>query len=233
MMQFWVQVGEIQEELFGRGEWDEALERASIYLDATAEIGGHYMDPGVQLLRSYIHAARGDDVAAEPGLESALRAIDLQGGTQAVAPNLNLAAQVNVLLGKHDRAGELIDRLLGVIRNASERAPAIRADGAAAFYRTGRAEAWLQLAARYAQTGRVWPAMLICSGHAADAAEIYSQIGSPSEEAVARLVGAEQLIAAGRRAEADVQLHQALAFYRRVGARRIVAQAESLLAAAS
>jgi hypothetical protein len=79
----------------------------------------------------------------------------------------------------------------------------------------------------------VWAATLLCSGKAADAAEIYSHIGTTNEEAVARLVGANQLIAAGRRAEADVQLQKALAYYSRAGAPRIVTQAEALLAAAS
>ncbi|MEP6811740.1 MAG: AAA family ATPase [Actinomycetota bacterium] len=233
MMQFWTQTGEIQEELFGGGDWDEALERASGYLVATAEIGGHYMDPSIRLLRAFILAARGDDVAAEADVEIGLSAIDPHGAAQAVAPNLNLAAQVNELLGRHDRAVELIDRILDTLRTRSVRAPGIRADGAAAFYRAGRAKEWLQLSAGFVQTGRVWAAMLVCSGRAADAAEIYSHTGSAQEEAVARLLGAEQLLAAGRRAEADVQLHQALAFYRRVGAPRIVAQAEALLAAAS
>jgi class 3 adenylate cyclase len=43
----------------------------------------------------------------------------------------------------------------------------------------------------------------------------------------------EQLAASGRTAEADVQSRRALAFYRAVGATRIVREAEKLLAAAS
>jgi hypothetical protein len=110
----------------------------------------------------------------------------------------------------------------------------VRADNAVTFYRAGRAEEWLELSrSKFAETGRLWAANLVCSGNAADAAEIYAHIGQPSEEAIARLVGAEQLIAAGRRAEADVQLQQAIAFYRRAGAPRIVQQAEALFAAAS
>jgi hypothetical protein len=46
-----------------------------------------------------------------------------------------------------------------------------------------------------------------------------------------RLCAAEQLVAEGRRAEADEQLAQALAFYRSVGATRHVREAEALLAA--
>jgi class 3 adenylate cyclase len=234
MMQYWVETGEILEELFSEGRWDEALERIAAYLEATAAIGGHYMDPTLRLCAAYIYAARAEDAAAEKHLELALAGIDLSGGVQAVAPNLNAAAQVNELLGKHDRAVELIDRVLDVLQATSARSPGIRAENAVAFYRAGRADEWLELARlKFAETGRVWAATLLCSGNAADAGEIYAQIGGASEEAVARLLGAEQLIAAGRRAEADVQLQKALGFYSRAGAPRIVAQAEALLAAAS
>ena len=92
---------------------------------------------------------------------------------------------------------------------------------------------WSSRELKFAETGRVWAATLVCSGNAADAAEIYAQIGGAGEEAAARLLGAEQFIAAGRRPEADAQLQKALAFYSRAGAARIVAQAEALLAAAS
>lgn len=192
------------------------------------------MDPTLRLCAAYIHAARAEDAVAEKHLGLALAVIDLSGGVQAVAPNLNAAAQVNELLGKHDRAVELIDRVLDVLQTTSARSPGIRAENAVAFYRAGRADEWLQLArVKFAQTGRVWAATLLCSGNAADAGEIYAQIGGASEEAVARLLGAEQLIASGRRPEADVQLQKALGFYSRAGAPRIVAQAEALLAAAS
>jgi tetratricopeptide (TPR) repeat protein len=234
MQQFWVQTGEIQEELFGEGHWDEALERAAAYLEETAAIGGHYMDPTILLCRAYIFAARGEDAAADANLELALAAIDPSGGVQASVPNLNAAAQVNQLLGRYDRALELVDRLLDVLQSLSARAPGFRADNAAVFYRAGRADEWLELIRRKcAETGRVWAATLVCSGKAADAAEIYAHGGQSNEEAVARLLGAEQLIASGRRPEAEVQLEQSLGFYTRAGARRIVAQAEALLAAAS
>jgi hypothetical protein len=153
---------------------------------------------------------------------------------QAIAPNLNVAAQVNELLGKHERAVELIDQLLDVLQTTTARSPGINAANAVAFYRAGRADEFLELIRlKFAETGRVWAATLLCSGNAADAAEIYAQIAPAHEEAVARLLGAEQLIASGRRPEADVQLQKALAFYSRAGAPRIVARAEALLAAAS
>jgi hypothetical protein len=71
------------------------------------------------------------------------------------------------------------------------------------------------------------------SGDYAGAAEILRQTGSKPEEAEARLRAAEQLVAEGRRAEADEQLQKALGFYRSVGATAYVQDCESLLAASA
>jgi hypothetical protein len=71
------------------------------------------------------------------------------------------------------------------------------------------------------------------SGDYAGAAEVLRQTGSKPEEAEARLRAAEQLVGEGRRAEADEQLQQALAFYRSVGAMAYVSQCEALLAASA
>jgi hypothetical protein len=67
---------------------------------------------------------------------------------------------------------------------------------------------------------------------AAEAAELYAH-AAPLKEATARLLAAEQLAQAGRSAEADVQLQRGLAFFRAVGATKIVRDAEALLAASA
>jgi len=63
------------------------------------------------------------------------------------------------------------------------------------------------------------------------AADIAAESAWRVEEADLRLRAAETLVRAGRRAEADVQLQQALAFFRSVGATRFIRQGEALLAA--
>jgi thioredoxin-like negative regulator of GroEL len=65
----------------------------------------------------------------------------------------------------------------------------------------------------------------------AAAAEILHRTGSRPEEPEARLRAAEELMAEGRRAEADEQLQHALEFYRSVGATRYVRECEALFAA--
>jgi uncharacterized protein HemY len=65
------------------------------------------------------------------------------------------------------------------------------------------------------------------------AADIFKEAGQLNDAADARLRSAEKLVRQGRRAEADSQFREALAFYRSVGATRYVREAESLLAASA
>jgi predicted negative regulator of RcsB-dependent stress response len=70
----------------------------------------------------------------------------------------------------------------------------------------------------------------IARGDLVAAADVSAEIGSLHIAAYARLRAAEQLVAEGRTAEADVQLQQALAFYRPVAATRFIREGEALLA---
>jgi len=70
-------------------------------------------------------------------------------------------------------------------------------------------------------------------GNFGGADEILDEMGALGEEAFVRLRGAEALVQAGRRAEADAMLQQALAFYRSVGATRYIREAEALFAASA
>jgi hypothetical protein len=65
------------------------------------------------------------------------------------------------------------------------------------------------------------------------AAEIAGEQGLVVDEAELRLRAAGALVAEGRRSEADVQLQQALGFFRSVRATRYVREAEALLAASA
>ena len=73
------------------------------------------------------------------------------------------------------------------------------------------------------------------SGHPPSLATVATKVGAaPAQvkEAYARLRAAEALVREDRRAEADVELKQALAFWRSVGATAYVREAEALVAAA-
>jgi tetratricopeptide (TPR) repeat protein len=230
---WWVHAAEIQQEPFGEGRWDEALALSAALLAETEAVGGHYMDPATQMMRAFIFAARGEDDAARFELERGLGSINPSGGMQAVAPTLNVAAQVNLLLGERDRAVDLIGTLVRTIREKGVRAPGPESGSAATIWRTGFADEWAVNARGFAETGRVWAANLVISGRGADAVPLYEQIGNEQELAAARWVAAEQLAREGRVAEAQPFLEGALAFYRKAGATRVIAHAEALFAAAS
>jgi len=230
----WVEAGVISEQLLGSGRWDEAVERATALLETTAALGGHYMDAGTRIVRATILAARGEDRPAREDVEVALAETDLEGDSQNVIPTLAGAAYVYLLLGDHARAVELARLAFPRVAQSAHRAPGIQGHGVVMWIRTGHGDAFRELCeSKFAETGRVWAATLMCRGHAADAAEIYAHGMWPHEEAAARLLAAEQLAGRGLRREADEQLERGLVFYRAAGADRIVRDAEHRLAAAS
>ena len=59
---------------------------------------------------------------------------------------------------------------------------------------------------------------------------MWAEAGSPTWEARLRLRAAEELIETGRRAEGEVELQKAIAFYRTVGATFFIQRGEQLLA---
>jgi thioredoxin-like negative regulator of GroEL len=62
------------------------------------------------------------------------------------------------------------------------------------------------------------PTLKVAAGEFQRAADLYNQIGAQPDAAFTRLQAAKRLVAADRRAEANAQLTQALAFYRQVNA---------------
>jgi hypothetical protein len=73
----------------------------------------------------------------------------------------------------------------------------------------------------------------LLQGELVDVADRLRDMGLRPDEAYTRLRAARELVAAGRRAEADEQLSRSLAFYRAVGATRYVREGEALLAASA
>jgi hypothetical protein len=65
------------------------------------------------------------------------------------------------------------------------------------------------------------------------AAELYGEMGCVPDAALIHLRAAEKLVEAGRRAETDAHLNEAMSFYRSVRATRYIREAERLLAASA
>ena len=232
---FWDQA-ELAFDAYYAGRWDEAIQAADALI-AESEAGiRHYMEAACREVRSRVRFARGDvggavvDAAASLELAAGIKDPQVLYPTRAVAAHIFLAAgrptdassQVDALLadvgteGVEDFAGFWAPHLavvmdaLGRGREFLERAPTL-----------GASTPWLEAATLWAE------------GELERAADVFGEMGSLPDEALARLRAAELLTAAGRRPEADEQLQPALAFFRSVGATRYVREAETLLAAAS
>ena len=216
------------EEAIAFGRWDEALRRIDAFLTG----GPHYREDNMRLQKAAVLAARGatDEVRTlrEEALELAARTED----HQVVIPTYLMSAWVSLQLGETARARELVLQAEIPGRDLRYKATGIRAMDAVAIAETGRGEAWLEIHAGWAPTRRQVAAGLVFAGRAVEGADAWARV-SPHDEAVARLHAARRLAAEGRTGEVDVQIERGLAFFRAVGAKKIVRDAEGLLSAAA
>jgi class 3 adenylate cyclase/tetratricopeptide (TPR) repeat protein len=216
------------------GRWDEAL---TIAEELLAEAPDHYMAGGWTLVRAEIAVAR-DDVEraledAAAGLALARRASD----PQSLDPGLIGAAFVYLQADRPDEASALLEELLASVeaREASRGVALGRiAELALVGREVGQPERVLaaldkaSLDSPYHEAAR-----LFLRGDPVAAAEICAELQELPREALFRLAAAEQLVAAGRRADADQQLRRALALSQQLGATRWVRQGEALLVASA
>jgi tetratricopeptide (TPR) repeat protein len=179
--------------------------------------------------RAYARLARGNVEGALDDLRRSLPPARSAGDPQALVPALVLAARVHAEVGRIEEAKRRA-------REALAEAPLGWTLLDLAWF-AGELDCAEELAAQLARLRMETPwtdaTRMILAGDLVAAVEIFREIGSVPEEAYARLRLAEQLVAEGRRAEADEQLRRSLAFWRSVGATRYVRRGEALLAAAS
>ena len=212
--------------LFGR--WDEALRRAEEHI----ALGAHYTLDSVLYQKAYMLAARDQLDAARECRDEGLALTEKVTDAQAAIPGRLEAAWASLVIGEEELARRLVDQVLPMALAVRHRTPAVDAAHTVVEIRIGDVEKWLALRKRHAQTRRVRAALLLLEGRVIEAADAWALV-SPHDEAVARLEAARQLAAAGGTREADVQLERGLAFFRAVGATKIVRDAEGLLSAAS
>jgi tetratricopeptide (TPR) repeat protein len=217
------------QQLFARGEWEAAGLRADAFLAACDAGESHYMESGIRCTRAWIRLARDDISGSINDVDKSLPAARKAGDPQAVYPTLATAARLYFELGRPDEAAAAAREALDTFTPTY--APV---DLAWVAEELGVRE---ELNAKLAQTPvqTAWHNVIrayLASDFVA-AADVLSEIGDAVEEALARLRAAEELVAQGRRAEADEQLQKSLAFWRSVGATRYVREGEALLAAAS
>jgi class 3 adenylate cyclase/tetratricopeptide (TPR) repeat protein len=219
---------------YALGDWDAAYTGAEKFL-ADVEAGSpHYLAADCYMIRAGIRLGRDDAPGAVRDAEQSLELARLAKDRQILYPAMAVAGQIFLESGDSARAAVLADELLENLRAPGSSLIVSDALHALAWtlFKLGRGE---DLLARTAQIDIPWvrAARAFASGDFDGAAGIYAAMGAVTDEARDRLLLAESLIGQGRRAEADIELQRALAFYRSVGATRFIRAGEALFAASA
>jgi class 3 adenylate cyclase/tetratricopeptide (TPR) repeat protein len=229
-----IEAGAAPADRYLAGEWDDALERVERII-AEAERGARfYRVAGMHAFRGLIRVARGDSEGAESDAERTVEFARVVGDAQAFHPDMAVAAAIFLSVGNAARAEETlvesVDRMRELPRLGFAAMELPNLGWVAASL--GR-EAELVDVLEREQFRSPWlrAGLAAASGDFRAVADIFGEMGITAYEAFFRLRAAEQLVAEGRRAEADEQLRPALAFYRGVQATRYVREGEALLAA--
>ncbi len=223
--------GATAREQYGLGRWGDAEAAVDEFL-AEVEAGSpHYLAADNYMVRANIRLGRDDVSGALADVERSLELARLARDRQMLYPTLAVAAEVFMKLDDRDRAAELAAELLSQLVLEPESASLISAELhtlARTLGDLGRGEEMLAvLPADDVPWVHVARALVV--GDLRHAADMCRAIGALTEEARDRLWLARSLIELNRRAEAEVALESALAFYRSVGATRYVREGEALL----
>ena len=212
------------------GEWDEFLREADEFIAACEAGDRHYTEPYIRMDRASLRVARGDQDGALADVRQAVDRGREAADPQARVPALAGAVRLLVELDRVDEAQALVDELLLYLDDA--RAPWMAIDAAWVARRLGIEDRLRGFAERNPSPDAARILDILNGDFEADA-ERSEREGRVTAAARSQLSAAERLLGEGRRAEADVHLQKALAFYRSVGATRYIREGEALLAAAS
>jgi class 3 adenylate cyclase/tetratricopeptide (TPR) repeat protein len=216
------------------GRWDEALAGADQFL-AEVEAGSpHYLAAFCYDIRAGIRLGRDDVPGALADAEHAIELARLTKDPQNVFPAAVTGANVFRESGNSARASGLADECLAELRLGTSAGQVLDSLHGLAWTLSalGRGAELIE-ALPSIDVAWVQAAEAFAAGDPRRAADICGGIGAVTQEARDRLWLAEALIEQNRRAEADVELQRALAFYRSVGAARYIREAEGLLAASA
>jgi class 3 adenylate cyclase/tetratricopeptide (TPR) repeat protein len=221
---------------YALGNWDAALRATDSFLAERERLGAHYLEHDQHATRALIRLARDDVAGAHEDVAAGVGIARAAGDRQALYPTLAVAAFVYAGAGSSTEASGCKEELLAMLDEDEGGTPPYQAQLVAFIADSpGDRERIAAVVARRGSSTIPWLRLVeaITRRDFLEAAEIAAGIGNRPDEAYARLKAAEQLVEQGRRAEADVQLGAALAFYRSVGATRYVREGERLLAASA
>jgi tetratricopeptide (TPR) repeat protein len=218
------------------GRWDQALDRANAFLVEVESGSPHYHAAYAYVTRGLIRLGRADSSGARNDAERAVELARAVGDPQLFQPTTVRAALLFFLLGDAERAAEaLAEALVGLSELNQMGFASVESHVLAWLGVTlGREPEVVAILDREVlDTPWTQAARAILEGNVSGAADLLGEIGAVTPEAFYRLRRAEQLVTEGRRAEADEQLHRALAFYHSVGATQHLREGEALLAASA
>jgi tetratricopeptide (TPR) repeat protein len=219
---------------FVKGSWQRSTELVDEMVAESDAGSPHYLDGPTRIVRASIRLVSGDRSGASEDTEKALEWARRSGEGQLLAVALLARAEVLLEAGRSVEASVLADEALEfgdrLVLLANDLA---MVDAAWLMLDLGRAQAYSVLLSDAVEVPWVEAAAAVCAGEFLRAADVLAEIGYRPGEAYARLRAAKQLVEDGRRAEADVELQRALAFWREVGATRYVREGEALLAASA
>ena len=184
--------------------------------------------------RAQIRLGRDNVAGAIADLEQALELAQRSAPAQDLYPTLAHCAEVLREIGDTGRASTLADEFIAGLRQGRGIGPVLVATHVFAWTMValGRGQ---ELADTLTNVDVPWvrAAALFATGDLGGSADICATMGAVTEEARDRLWLAESLIKQGRRGDADIELHRALAFSRSVGATRYIREGEMFLAASA
>ena len=222
-------------ESYWTGAWDEAISVADSFI-AEADAGTpNFMYGYCRAMRGRIRLARGDATGALDDARGALDFARTAGDLQMLYPALAVSARVEVTAGSLDAGATLADELLALWQSNIDVYPASSwaVDLACALHPLDRGAELARILGS-ARTPTRWLEAVVpfARGDFEPAAERFERIGSLPDAALAHLLAAGTLYAAGREADGRAELRNALVFYRRVDAAMYLRVAEALAGSA-
>ncbi len=191
---------------------------------------------GISAMQADLLLAAGDTASAREASEMALAELRTQQPDEETRALLRafLCQRARIALAEGDErtANELTDELLAIPVPMAREFPSARIDLALLLLDLGRRSEGATAAPDARGLGPwVDIGAAILEQQLVGAANRLAELKMAPAEAEVRFRAAKLLLAEGRRAEADLQLRQALAFWREVGASGYTREAEALLAA--
>lgn len=216
---------------FFLGRWDDAVVALDEFIASCEAGASHTNETSMREIRGSIRRARGD---AEGALADHRRALELARSHHddfELGPALAASAATLADRGDLDEAKTVVEEFLPVFRVTGD----WRAVPPLLSFVDRLTQALLEVFdANPARRAIVWreATYQALSGDALGAADLVANTGHLTMETSLRLLGAERLLALGRRAEGETELRKALDFYRSVKADHAVAQIEAALTGA-